>query len=85
MNDRMTCREGVAALKDYFDGMLTPARRAAIDTHVAGCPRCTAFVRAYRDTPRILRTATAAKLPRSAAAALRRFLAHNTSTPVRIR
>jgi anti-sigma factor RsiW len=75
MKARVTCRDGVAALPDYFEGRLAPARRAAIDTHVTGCPRCTAFVRAYRETPRILRAATAAELTDEATASLRRFLA----------
>jgi hypothetical protein len=47
----------------------------ALTAHVAGCPRCVAFVESYRATPRILRSATAAELPGDLAASLRRFLA----------
>jgi len=36
---------------------------AALEAHVAGCPRCAAYVESYRATPRILRAATAAPLP----------------------
>jgi anti-sigma factor RsiW len=71
----LTCRDGVERLMDYLEGMLAPAERAAIDLHVAGCPRCVAFVESYVRTPRIVRAATAATLPAERATALRRFLA----------
>ena len=74
-NRPMTCRDGVAALADYLEGLLAPERSAVLEAHVAGCARCTAFVAGYRETPRILRDATAAVLESRAAAALRRFLA----------
>ena len=44
--------------------------RTAIEAHVAGCPRCVAFVESYRATPRILREATAATLPADLEASL---------------
>ena len=71
---RITCRDGVAALRDYVDGRLAPVRRAALETHVSGCARCTAFVHGYRETPRIVRAATEAVLTTAAASTLRRFL-----------
>ena len=74
MKTRVTCRDGVAALMNYLEGLLAPARSAAIEAHVAGCARCTAFVQGYRETPRIVRAATAVELTKDAAAALRRFL-----------
>ena len=69
------CVDGVAMLMDYLEGVVPPADRAAIDAHVSGCPRCVAFVESYRQTPRILRAATAADLPEDLAESLRRFLA----------
>jgi hypothetical protein len=47
----------------------------AVDTHVAGCPRCRAFLRSYLETPRILRAATHAAMPAGVQDSLRRFLA----------
>lgn len=58
-----TCASGVELLMEYLEGELPADVRSAIEQHVAGCPRCVAFVESYRATPRILRDATAAALP----------------------
>lgn len=71
----MNCRDGAALLMDYLEDALPADARAAIDGHIAGCPRCVAFVRAYRETPRILRDATAMEIPEGMAESLMRFLA----------
>jgi anti-sigma factor RsiW len=71
----IVCADGVALLMDYLEGVLPEGERAALDSHVAGCPRCTAFVWSYRETPRILRAATAAAMPPEARASLGRFVA----------
>jgi anti-sigma factor RsiW len=59
----MVCMSGVDLLADYLEGVLPAATVAALDQHVAGCPRCQAFVASYRATPRILRDATDRDLP----------------------
>jgi hypothetical protein len=51
------------------------SHREALDAHVAGCPRCVAFVESYRKTPAILRAATDVALLEDLAASLHRFLA----------
>ena len=58
-----TCQSGVDLLMEYLEGALAPDVRATIDAHVAGCPRCIAFLESYRRTPAVLRTATAVTLP----------------------
>ena len=78
MNE-IVCASGVELLMDYLDGVLPEAVRAAVDEHVAGCPRCTAFVESYRATPRILRDATAAALPTDLEESLKAFLRTRTS------
>ena len=75
MNARVACVDGVALLMDYLEGVLPAADRETIEAHVSGCPRCIAFIESYRQTPRILRAATAAALPEDLAESLRRFLA----------
>jgi anti-sigma factor RsiW len=54
----VTCQRGVERLMDYLEGALSAPVRAALEAHVAGCPRCRAFIASYRETPRILRDAT---------------------------
>ena len=62
MND-LVCATGVELLMDYLEGELAPELVAAVDGHVATCPRCVAFLASYRATPAVLRRATAAALP----------------------
>jgi anti-sigma factor RsiW len=75
MIGRVACVDGVGMLMDYLEDTLAPDDRALVDAHVAGCARCVAFVESYRQTPRIVRAATAAALPDDLAESLRRFLA----------
>lgn len=70
----VTCRSGVELLMEYLEGVLPADVQAALEAHVAGCPRCAAFVASYRETPRILREATGAALPADIEASLRAFL-----------
>ncbi len=70
----VTCAQGVGLLMDYLEGVLTAERRLVIETHVAGCPRCRAFLASYRETPRIVREATEAILPPETARSLAAFL-----------
>lgn len=74
----IVCASGVERLMEYLDGVLTPELRAALDEHVAGCPRCAAFVESYLATPRILRDATAVTLPADLEEKLRSFLRART-------
>ena len=75
----IVCVSGVGLLMDYLEGVLSADVKAALDEHVAGCPRCAAFVASYRETPRILREATMATLPADIEASLRDFLRTRTS------
>ena len=75
MTSPNACVNGVEVLMDYFEDMLPPAHRDAVAAHVAGCPRCLAFVESYLRTPRILRAATEAVMPGELTRSLRRFLA----------
>jgi anti-sigma factor RsiW len=75
----ITCASGVELLVDYLEGALPADVCAALEAHVAGCPRCVAFVASYRDTPRILRDATAATLPAHVEASLKAFLRARTT------
>ncbi len=39
----LRCDEVLAALADYVDGELPPARRAQVEAHVGACRRCERF------------------------------------------
>ncbi len=70
----VVCASGVELLMDYLEGVLPADVSAALEAHVAGCARCVAFLHSYRETPRILREATAAALPTELQDSLRAFL-----------
>lgn len=75
----IVCVSGVELLMDYLEGVLADDVRAALDEHVRGCARCAAFVASYRETPRILRDASAAILPADVEASLQAFLRARTT------
>jgi anti-sigma factor RsiW len=70
----ITCASGVDLLMDYLEGVLSADVRGEIDAHIAGCPRCVAFLASYQETPRILRDATTIELPAERQVSLRTFL-----------
>jgi anti-sigma factor RsiW len=59
----IVCVSGVELLMEYMEGALSPDVRAAIEAHVAACPRCEAFIASYREMPRIVRDATRIEMP----------------------
>ena len=75
----VACASGVDSLMDFIEGVLPPDVKAALEEHVAGCERCTAFVASYQATPRILRNATAVTLPADIEASLQAFLRARTA------
>ena len=75
----IACVSGVELLMDYLEGVLPADLHAALDAHVAGCPRCAAFVRSYCEAPRILREATSATLPADLETSLKAFLRARTT------
>ena len=77
----IACASGVDLLMDYLEGVLSADPRSALEAHVAGCPRCVAFIASYGETPRILREATATALPADLQASLRAFLRAQRSVP----
>jgi anti-sigma factor RsiW len=70
----IACISGVELLMDFLEGVLPADVQAALEAHVTGCPRCAAFVASYRETPRILRDATASTLPGHVEASLKAFV-----------
>jgi anti-sigma factor RsiW len=74
MNAAVVCASGVDSITDYLEDALPPDVRARLESHVAGCERCAAFIQSFRETPRILRQATLAELPVGLEGSLTEFL-----------
>ena len=66
----VVCVSGVELLMEYMEGALAPDVHAAIEAHVAACPRCEAFIASYREMPRIMRHATTIEMPADLEASL---------------
>jgi anti-sigma factor RsiW len=49
----VTCRELTDFLVDYLDGTLGADERGRFDAHLARCPDCVTYLRAYRETIRL--------------------------------
>jgi anti-sigma factor RsiW len=77
--NQIACASGVELLMDFLDGVLPAEVKAALEQHVAGCPRCAAFVASYQAAPRILRDATAVALPPEVETSLKAFLSARTT------
>lgn len=70
----ISCQTGVELLMDYLEGLVPEDMRTILDSHVAGCQKCTAFVASYLATPRILRDATSTSIPPELQQSLLAFL-----------
>ena len=46
----MTCKEALDKLVEYLDSELTPAILAELETHLAKCAGCRAYLATYRRT-----------------------------------
>jgi anti-sigma factor RsiW len=77
----VVCASGVELLMDYLEGAVAEDVHVALDAHVAGCPRCAAFVASYLETPRILREATLATFPSDVQQSLRAALRAQRRVP----
>ena len=53
----LNCRDVVATLDDYVDERMSARRRDAVEAHLSGCEKCSAYLRSYRETVRAARNA----------------------------
>ncbi len=71
----MNCRELIAVLDDYLDGMLTPADREDLEAHLRACAPCRAYLATYRKTKDMAAAAHRLEMPAEMKQRLRQFLA----------
>ena len=48
--DDIPCRELVELVSDYLEGALTASDRVRLESHIARCGNCAAYVRQMRET-----------------------------------
>jgi anti-sigma factor RsiW len=57
MKHRLTCKEFIAFLDDYFAGTQPVEIRETFDSHLRSCADCTAYLETYRQTVKLSRDA----------------------------
>ena len=70
----MTCRELIAALDEYVDGVMPADARADLERHLADCAPCRAYLATYRKTREIGAAAGRVDMPDDMKHRLRQFL-----------
>lgn len=70
----LMCRDVVERLDDILDNTAPAEVRHAAAVHLKACPRCVEFVRAYGETPSIVRRVLTAQTPSNLAVRVREFL-----------
>ena|SRR5438105_408835 len=68
------CKDCVDLLGEYIEGTLSPERSKALEDHLSLCPPCITFVRTYRATRKLCRSALAADMPPELMTSLSSFL-----------
>lgn len=66
----IVCESGVELLTEYLEDALTLEVRVSIETHVADCARCQAFMASYQSSLRLVRDATHVQVPAGLEASL---------------
>jgi anti-sigma factor RsiW len=64
----------VELLGDYVEGNLPADRAKALEDHLSLCPPCITFVRTYKATRKLCRSALAREMPSELAHSLSAFL-----------
>ena len=70
----MTCREAIDRLAEYLDAELTPATLAELETHLAACAPCRAYLATYRETRKLAAKAHRVEIPEALRARLGQLL-----------
>ncbi|MFZ5470357.1 MAG: anti-sigma factor family protein [Myxococcota bacterium] len=69
-----TCKDSISLLMTLLDGEVSAEEERNLEEHLQACPPCVEFMRTYRATPAMCRTALAAKMPEELCHRLTEFL-----------
>jgi anti-sigma factor RsiW len=70
----MTCQEAIALLLDYLESTLAPEALERLETHLADCEPCRAYLATYRRTIDVAGAAGKIEMPDDMRRRLRAFL-----------
>ena len=72
--EKYGCQEVVDLLSDYIDGDCAPHVKGLIDTHLADCPNCLAFVNTLRKSLVMSKALSYSDIPKEVRVRLHRVL-----------
>ena len=55
MNQKITCREFITFLDDYFDGSLPSDRHTVFKQHLTRCAACVDYLESYQTTVQLVK------------------------------
>jgi anti-sigma factor RsiW len=61
--DAMACIEFVEVVTNYLEGAMSPEEAARLETHIARCHGCTAYLEQMRETARLVGGLTVDDVP----------------------
>ena len=76
----MTCQEAIAVLVEYLESTLDAAAARALQTHLAACDECRAYLATYRRTVSAVGEAAKVAMPDELHRRLRTFLLEQLRT-----
>jgi anti-sigma factor RsiW len=76
----MYCQDCVNLLAEYLEGNLPEVQKLAFEEHLSYCPPCITFVRTYKATTKVCRSALAKNIPEEVSLRLHDFLKKNLAS-----
>ena len=70
----MTCRETIAILSDYLEGLCGPDLLQQLEMHFSDCAPCRAYLATFRKTRDLTRASGQVEMPPEMKTRLRQFL-----------
>jgi anti-sigma factor RsiW len=77
----MTCKEAIELLGEYLEAALGPEALGGLESHLADCAPCRAYLATYRKTRDLVRQAGRPDMPPEMRERLRRFLLDTLKQP----
>ena len=77
----MTCQQAIDVLADYLEATLDPDAGRELESHLAGCAACVAYLNTYRKTQELTRQAGQVEMPAEMKALLREYLLKQLGGP----
>jgi anti-sigma factor RsiW len=76
----VTCQDAITILADYLESTLSASVVAELETHLADCPACVAYLNTYKRTRDVAAKVAQVEMPEEMRERLRAFLLARLNT-----